>query len=96
MASSGLGDKVIEKIFRKFMDAASKWYDFIDASFLPVELKEKYKEEIRENLGKLQEAWEPVFMVVSVVCLKSFVFLRVETECERIPCSSAVSFFMVP
>ena len=56
MASSGLGDKVIEKIFRKFMDAASKWYDFIDASFLPVELKEKYKEEIRENLGKLQEA----------------------------------------
>ena len=55
MASSGLGDKVIEKIFRKFMDAASKWYDFIDASFLPVELKEKYKEEIRVNLGKLRK-----------------------------------------
>ena len=56
MASSGLGDKVIEKIFRKFLDAASKWYDFTDASFLPVELKEKYMAEIRENLGKLQEA----------------------------------------
>ena len=40
--------------FRKLMDAAPKWYDFIDASFLPAELKEKYKDEIRTNLGKLQ------------------------------------------
>ena len=56
MASSGLGDKVIEKIFRKFLDAAPKWYDFIDVSFLPVELKEKYKEEIGANLGKLQKS----------------------------------------
>ena len=54
MASSGLGDKVIENIFRKFTDAAPKWYDFIDTSFLPSELKEKYKEEIGTNLGKLQ------------------------------------------
>ena len=56
MASSGLGDKVIEKIFRKFLDVAPKWYDFIDVSFLPAELKEKYKEEIGANLGKLQES----------------------------------------
>ena len=55
MASSGLEDKVIERIFRKFMDVAQKWYDFIDASFLPAELKEKYKEEIEMNLGKLQQ-----------------------------------------
>ncbi len=54
MATSGLEDKPIENIFRKLMDAAPKWYDFIDASFLPVELKEKYKDEIRTNLGKLQ------------------------------------------
>lgn len=54
MASSGLGDKVIEKIFRKFVDVVPKWYDFIDTSFLPVELKEKYKEEIEANLVKLQ------------------------------------------
>ena len=54
MASSGLGDKVIEKIFRKFVNAAQKWYDFIDISFLPTELKEKYKEEIGVNLEKLQ------------------------------------------
>jgi serine/threonine-protein kinase HipA len=54
MASSGLGDKVIEKIFRKLTDVAPKWYDFIDSSFLPTEMKEKYKEEIRTNIGKLQ------------------------------------------
>lgn len=54
MASSGLGDKVIENIFRKFVVAAPKWYDFIDTSFLSAELKEKYKEEIRVNLVKLQ------------------------------------------
>lgn len=53
MASSGLNDKVIEKIFRKFMVAAPKWYDFIDRSFLPAELKEKYKEEITGNLALL-------------------------------------------
>ena len=54
MASSGIGEKVIENIFRKFTNVASKWYDFIDLSFLPTELKEKYKEEIEANLGKLQ------------------------------------------
>ena len=55
MASSGLGEKVIEKIFRKLTDVAPKWYDFIDSSFLPTEMKEKYKEEIRTNIGKLQQ-----------------------------------------
>ena len=55
MASSGLEDKVIERIFRKFMNVAPKWYGFIDASFLPTELKEKYKNEIQTNLGKLQQ-----------------------------------------
>ena len=54
MASSGLGDKVIDNIFRKFTDAAPKWFDFIDNSFLSAELKERYKEEIRANLGMLQ------------------------------------------
>lgn len=55
MASSGLGDKVIEKIFRKFVDAVPKWYVSIDSSFLPNDLKEKYKEEIEANLDKLAE-----------------------------------------
>ena len=52
MASSGLDSKVMENIFNKFLKVATKWYDFIDISFLPFELKERYKEEIRERLGK--------------------------------------------
>ena len=55
MASSGLGDKVTENIFPKFAAVAQRWYDFIDISFLLDDLKEKYKEEIAMNLGKLQE-----------------------------------------
>ena len=54
MTSSGLGNKVIERIFRKFTDVAPKWYVFIDSSFIPAEMKEKYKNEIGANLGKLQ------------------------------------------
>lgn len=50
MASSGLAEKVIENIFKKLADVAQKWYDFIDISFLPDELKERYKEEIKEHL----------------------------------------------
>ena len=53
MESSGLEKKVIENIIKKFIDVSSKWYDFIDISFLPVKLKEKYKEEIAGNLAKL-------------------------------------------
>ena len=55
MSSSGLSEKVTENIFHKFATVAPKWYDFIDLSFLPDELKEKYKEEIEKNLSKLQE-----------------------------------------
>ena len=55
MVSSGLSDKVTENIFHKFLNVAQKWYDFIDISFLPDDLKEKYKEEIAVNLGKLVE-----------------------------------------
>ena len=54
MASSGLSDKVTENIFHKFANVAQKWHDFIDISFLPDNLKEKYKEEIAVNLDKLQ------------------------------------------
>ena len=53
MESSGLDSKVIENIIKKFMNAALKWYDFIDISFLSQELKEKYKAEIAGNLAKL-------------------------------------------
>lgn len=55
MASSGLSDKVTENIFHKFAAVAQRWYDFIDISFLPNDLKEKYKEEIGEKLDRLLE-----------------------------------------
>ena len=55
MASSGIGEKVTENIFHKFANTAQKWYDFIDISFLPDDLKEKYKEEIGEKLDRLLE-----------------------------------------
>ena len=53
MKSSGLDDKVINNIFRKFLKVEEKWFEFIDISFLPVEMKKKYKELIKENLRKL-------------------------------------------
>lgn len=53
MASSGLEGKVMENIFNKFRNAAQRWYGFIDLSFLPAELKDRYKEEIVEKLALL-------------------------------------------
>lgn len=53
MALSGLDNKVMENIVNKFTKVATQWYDFIDISFLPTKLKEKYKEMIAENLAKL-------------------------------------------
>jgi len=53
MTSSGLEGKVIANIFNKFANAAPKWFAFIDDSFIPDDLKEKYKEEIKRNLAQL-------------------------------------------
>ena len=53
MQSSGLDNKVIGNMLKKFVDVAPKWHDFIDISFLPQELKDKYKDEISANLSKL-------------------------------------------
>ena len=53
MKSSGLDDKVINNIFKKFMKVKEKWFEFIDISFIPDEMKKTYKELIKENLRKL-------------------------------------------
>ena len=53
MQSSGLDNKVIGNMLKKFVDVAPKWHDFIDISFLPRDLKDKYKDEISANLSKL-------------------------------------------
>ena len=43
MNKSGLETKIIEKLFAKFEKVTSKWFEFIDISFLPKEMKERYK-----------------------------------------------------
>ena len=50
MKKSQLDDKTIDNIFKKFVKVAPKWYDFIDQSFLPEELKTEYKTVITNNL----------------------------------------------
>ncbi|MBP3425900.1 MAG: HipA domain-containing protein [Rikenellaceae bacterium] len=53
MQASGLEDKVIENIFNKFAKAKEKWFEFIDLSFLPDEMKEAFKAIIAEKLSLL-------------------------------------------
>ncbi len=54
MKKSQLDDKTIDNIFKKFVKVAPKWYDFIDQSFLPEELKAEYKKEIANNLQRIE------------------------------------------
>ena len=53
MQASGLEDKIIENIFNKFAKAKEKWFEFIDLSFLPDEMKEGFKAIITEKLSLL-------------------------------------------
>ena len=60
MQASGLEDKVIKNIFAKFVkvnkyyvSAKERWFEFIDQSFLPDEMKEAFKEIIAEKLSLL-------------------------------------------
>ena len=54
MSNSGLEPKIIEKLFSKFENAANKWFEFIDISFLPDEMRERYKQIIVEKLETLK------------------------------------------
>ena len=53
MQSSGLDEKVIENIFKKFVKIKNKWFEFIDCSFLPDEMKEGFKGIIADKLVQL-------------------------------------------
>lgn len=53
MRKSGLDDKVIANIFRKFQRLRDKWFNLIDISFLPSEMKEAYKKIIIERVMML-------------------------------------------
>ena len=50
MQASGLEEKVIRNIFNKFLKVKDKWFDFIDISFLPEEMKIAYKDIITNRL----------------------------------------------
>lgn len=53
MQKSLQNDKVINNILKKFDRHVSKWFDFIDISFLPDDMKVAYKELIAGRIGKL-------------------------------------------
>lgn len=54
MRASGLNDKVIENILTKFIMSKNKWFEFIDMSFLPDHMKDRFKVLITEKLDILQ------------------------------------------
>lgn len=43
MLASGLSEKVIENMARKFRKTVAKWLDIIDSSFLPADMRKEYK-----------------------------------------------------
>lgn len=51
MQSSGLDDKVIDNIFGKFLKAKDKWFEFIEMSFLPDDMKDAFKDIIVARLS---------------------------------------------
>ena len=53
MRASELEEKVIGNIFNKFLKVKDKWFDFIDISFLPDEMKIAYKDIITNRLTLL-------------------------------------------
>ncbi len=53
MQASGFEEKVINNIFTKFAKAKEKWFELIDLSFLPNEMKETFKAIISEKLSLL-------------------------------------------
>ena len=54
MRASGLEEKVITNLFNKFLKGQDKWMEFIDISFLPDDMKSKYKSLIVEKLNLMR------------------------------------------
>lgn len=50
MSSSGLEEKIIDNLFSKFSKVVDKWFEFIDISFLPEDMKGQYKLLIQNKL----------------------------------------------
>jgi len=54
MITSGLDEKVIENLFKRFIKVESKWLDFISISFLPKVMQEQYKELIIKRIESIK------------------------------------------
>ena len=52
--ASGVSEKVIDNIAKKFRKAIIKWLDLIDVSFLPEDMKRQYKKLILKRLMLLR------------------------------------------
>ena len=50
ITSSGISEKVIDNIAKKFRKSVSKWLELIDCSFLPDDMKRSYKRLILTRL----------------------------------------------
>lgn len=53
MLASGVNNKVIANLFDRFEKVVPKWYEVIDSSFLPDDMKTKYKYKITEMTARL-------------------------------------------
>lgn len=53
MSSSGLEKKIINNLFAKFIKVADKWFEFINISFLPDDMKEQFKAILKNKLEVL-------------------------------------------
>jgi len=53
MKTSGMNDKSIENVFKKFERLEDKWHVFIDTSFLSKKLKESYHNMVMEKYNQL-------------------------------------------
>jgi len=54
MKTSGMNDKSIENVFKKFESLQNKWQNLIHTSFLSNEFKENYRNMIKEKFNQLE------------------------------------------
>ena len=53
-ANAGIGEKVIDSLFKKFADSISEWKRFVQISFLPADMKRKYNAMIDRKARQLE------------------------------------------
>ena len=53
MLDSGMDEKAIEKLFKKFAKTLSKWYALIEESFLPKDMMTAYREKLNTMSARL-------------------------------------------